>query len=203
MYLLENDKRTWTLNFNQEQKTLINSKLQALQEKGSPVETVKDAFLLLAESAENSAEPIQPQPGTIIAPDGEIGENLSVLIDAYLVKFPNTNAENLWNIFLSALEKAISEPKAPEIPEPEIVEKTVERELSENEILVVLKDDQRVSAERKREIFTFIQEFRNKKFQEENTLGDIILNLALTEGAVLDFNGEYETGISLFGRRKR
>ncbi len=198
------NSRSTSITFNESERAVINEKIKAFQEKkGTEILSIKELFtqLLVAATSENVPAISKTEENENTALDtnsivltGSIEEinELKGKLNDFTEKHSIDAETPQIEIIDFALKTAM---KTPEIIEVEKeVTKVVEKQLSENQILVTLTDDKNGTIEKKLILLDEISKRRSRKLGIEETIPGLIEKMIFNDGTVFNLGGEFYTG---------
>lgn len=187
--------------FTPSEKTVVNQRIQAFQEKkGIVFSSFKELLLTLLTDALNT-ENIKNAPVEKPVPDGfqlitteneVVFESLLVQLNDYAIKQGFQQETPIVDVLKTAIENAEKEPQTIEV-EKEVV-KTVERTLENNEILLTLTDSENITVDKKLLLLDEIKNRRFRKYKKEETIPELCEKLIFNDGTIFNLAGEFHTG---------
>ena len=193
---------TASARFTPSEKTVVNQRIQAFQEKkGIVFSSFKELLLTLLTDALNT-ENAEIKEIEKPVPDGFhlFSTENKVVFEAMLDELNNYAANNgfqeetpIVDVLKTAIEKAEIEPQTIEV-EKEVV-KTVEKQLENNEILLTLTDEGNKTIEKKLILLNEIAKRRNRKFGGVPEPVEVLCEkLIFNDGTIFNLHGEFFTG---------
>lgn len=193
---------TASARFTPSEKTVVNQRIQAFQEKkGIVFSSFKELLLTLltdalnTENAENK-EIEKPVPDGFQLITNDEASTIRVIkeaINKYAETIEFTDKSDLVGVLLTAFENAEKEPQTIEV-EKEVV-KTVERTFENNEILLTLTDEGNKTIEKKLILLNEIAKRRNRKFGgTPEPVEALCEKMIFNDGTIFNLSGEFFTG---------
>lgn len=192
---------TASARFTPSEKTVVNQRIQAFQEKkGIVFSSFKELLLTLltdalnTENAENKEiEKTVPDGFQLITDENEAENNLvrSMLFE-YADNNGITSGSTIVDVLKTAIENAVKEPQTVEV-EKEVV-KTVEKQLENNQILLTLTDSENITVDKKLLLLDEIKNRRFRKYKQEETIPELCEKLIFNDGTIFNLAGEFHTG---------
>lgn len=192
---------TASARFTPSEKTVVNQRIQAFQEKkGIVFSSFKELLLTLLTDALNT-ENAENKETEKPVPDGFhlFSTENKVVFEAMLDELNNYAANKgfqeetpLVDILKTAIENAEIEPQTIEV-EKEVV-KTVEKQLENNQILLTLTDSENITVDKKMLLLDEIKSRRFRKYKVEETIPELCEKLIFNDGTIFNLAGEFFTG---------
>ncbi|MBI2258157.1 MAG: hypothetical protein HYU67_04570 [Flavobacteriia bacterium] len=197
--ILKHGKRSYALNFNQNEIDEINEKINHFNLKSERNFTnIKELFIALLdfqlENKNISVENIVDNNDTIeqsseIKSD-DLQEKLANEMNHFIMIYPEMEGENIEIILKSALEKA-SNPQVIEVEVEKIVEKEVEKADQENENILKVE-----CSDVEKRILEIVATNRNQKGEKpKRTIEQQLHDLAFAKSTLKNYGGGYYTGL--------
>jgi len=193
---------TASARFTPSEKTVVNQRIQAFQEKkGIVFSSFKELLLTLltdalnTENAENKeVEKTVPDGFQLISNDEAVTNRvIKKVINEYAETIEFSDKEDLVGVLLTAIKNAEKEPQTVQV-EKEVV-KTVEKQLENNEILITLSDDGAKTIEKKLILLQEISKRRYKKYGGTPEPVEVLCEkMIFNDGTIFNLSGEFFTG---------
>lgn len=192
---------TASARFTPSEKTVVNQRIQAFQEKkGIVFSSFKELLLTLLTDALNT-ENAENKEIEKTVPDGfHLFSTENKVVFETILDELNNYAENkgfqketpLVDVLKTAIENAEKEPQTVEV-EKEVV-KTVEKTLENNQILLTLTDSENITVDKKMLLLDEIKNRRFRKYKVEETIPELCEKLIFNDGTIFNLAGEFFTG---------